>query len=111
MMALRCKMSSQSQKIHHKITARGCKQLSGAADLLDFTMVHDHDLIRDGLGFFLIMGDHDTGDADLALNVFERSAQLFTDFGIKCAKWLIEQQKLGIGGQGARQCDTLTLTT
>ena len=41
------------------------------ADLLDFAVLHDDDLIRHRQGFFLIVGDEDKRDADFLLNFFQ----------------------------------------
>ena len=64
------KIKSQSQKVHHKVARWLGKQFIRRADLLDFAVIHNHDLIRNRLRFFLVVRHHNAGNADFLLNVF-----------------------------------------
>ena len=55
--------------------------------------MHDHDLIRQGDRFHLIMRDIKGRDAEAAEQALDLSASLHTKFCIQVGKWLIKQKQ------------------
>ncbi len=91
--------------------ARGGRAYSscGRAHLQQPPEIHDADAVGQGEGLFLVMGDQDGGDAELALHLADGAAQLLADLGVERAEGLIEQQHLGLVRQRARHRDALLL--
>ena len=78
-------------------------QVERGIPLLQPAFMEDPDMVADGEGFFLIMGDQNgagaTGLEDVAHLMTEAAAQ----FAIEVGEGLIEQQQLRFGCQGAGQ--------
>jgi hypothetical protein len=53
--------------------------------LLDAAFVHDGDAVCQGKGFFLVVRDHQEGDANAALEGFEFEADLLSEVGVEGA--------------------------
>ena len=79
------------------------------ADLLNPALVHDHDGIRHGEGFLLIVRDEDERDAELALQLDELALHVLPELQVERRQRLIEEQHLGLVHDGARDGNTLLL--
>ena len=55
---------------------------------------HQNDPVAEGEGFLLIVGDHDHGDAELFLKLFELFAQIHLDHGVQCGERLVEKKEV-----------------
>ena len=84
--------------------------LSRRADLLDDGVAHDDDFVGQRQRFLLRMRDHDEGDVQFALQLFELDHHRLAQIEIQRAERLVEQEHSRSADQGARQCDTLLLT-
>jgi hypothetical protein len=60
-------------------------------------------------GLLLVVGDEDSGDPQLALDLPDGAPQLQTHLGVEGAEGLVEQQYLGLVGQRPRDGDPLLL--
>src|SRR5450830_344471 len=79
------------------------EQLFRCIQLLDLAAVHDHDAVRQGQRFFLVMRDVQHGDAEFALDAAQFSAHLHAQFGVQIGQRFIEQQQLGFNDDGTCQ--------
>lgn len=100
-----------SQEGHDKFIGRMMKNFVRASCLLDHALIHDHHPVRDLQGFLLVMGDKNTGKAELFMQVSQPGPQFCPDPCVKGAKGLIQQQYAWFNGQGSCQSHTLALTT
>ena len=71
--------------------------LAGRAHLLHTALVHHDDLVRELQRFFLVVGDEQAGDAELAVQLVEPAAQVLAHLRVERAERLVEQQHLGCG--------------
>jgi hypothetical protein len=83
--------------------------LERRADLLDLPATHHHNPVGQSHRLFLIVGDVNCGDAELALNVTDLLAERGAYFGIERRERLVEQQQFGLDRQRPRQRDPLLL--
>ena len=67
-------------------------QRARLADFLEPTAVHHADPVGHAERFFLIVSHHDRRDADRALDLADRAAQLVADLRVQRAERLVEQQ-------------------
>jgi len=70
---------------------------------------HHADAVAQVKGLFLVVGHQDGGHTELALDGLQAAAQVHADLGIQGAQRLIEQQHVGLQGQGAGKCHALLL--
>ena len=114
---MRIVQSNGGQQIHaaHKTRRKVADglgvQLLGRALLFDAALVHQHDAVGHGQRFFLIVRDHDAGDAQLALQRADLAAQLGAHLGIEGRQRLVQQQHARLGRQRPGQGHALLLTT
>ena len=73
-------------------------------------MVHDTDGVGQREGLFLVMGDEDGGDSELALHGANGAAKFLADLGVQRAERLVEQEHLRLVRQSTRHGDSLLLT-
>ena len=73
------------------------------ADLLDHTAVHHHHGVGHGQGLFLVVGDEDKGDPRLLLDLLQLHLHVLAQLQVQGAQGLVQQQHLGLVGQGS--CD------
>lgn len=66
-------------------------------------------MIRDAAGLLAAVGDPDAGEAAGADDVFESGLDAFAGGGVESGGRLVEQQDLGIVGEGAEKSDALGL--
>ena len=71
-------------------------------------MHHAH-AVGDGHGFLLIVGNENGGDVHVLLDFPDLHAQVLTDLGVQCGKWLVQKEHLGFHHQGAGQGNALLL--
>ena len=89
--------------------ARIVVDLERRADLLDTSLVHHHDAVRDRQRFFLIVGDVDRRDAELALDGSDLLAQRDADLGVERRQRFVQQQHLRLDGERAGERHALLL--
>jgi len=70
---------------------------------------HDHDQIGHGHGFALVVGDHDGGDAELLLELFQLDLHRLAELGVERGERLVEQEQPGREGERAGDGDPLAL--
>ena len=80
------------------------------ADLFYGTGVHDDKDISERHSLKLVMGNIDTGHAQLPLQVLDFNAHLATKLGIEIGKRLIEKEHFRAADNGTAHGDALTLT-
>jgi hypothetical protein len=86
-------------------------KLVGTTDFQEAAGVHDPDAISELECFLLIMGHEDRGNAELPLDLADRSSQFGADSGIEGAERFVEQQDLRIASECARQRHALLLAS
>ena len=79
------------------------------ADLLDLAFLHDHDLVRHGQRFFLVVRDVDKGNAEFVVHRLEFELHLLAHLEVERAERLIEEQDLRLVDKRAGDGDTLLL--
>ena len=93
----------------HKSGGRAVIKAVGVAPLVQAPLGHDTNHIAHGKCLHLVVGDKQ----GRGLGLFEDGAHLlgqaFAQVHIEVGKRLIEQQQLGLGRQGPRQCHALLL--
>jgi hypothetical protein len=83
--------------------------LVGLADLLDAAEVHQHHAVRQRHRLFLVVRDHDRGDADVVLQRAQFDLHLVAQLGVERAERLVEQQHRRLDHQRAGQRHALAL--
>ena len=78
-------------------------------DLLDAALVEHGDPVGDGIRLFLVVGNIDRGDPELALQRLELGTHLDPKLGIEVGERLIEQQHIGLDHEGSCERDALLL--
>ena len=98
-----------ADKVGNELTDGMVVDLVGGTHLGDLAGVHNDDLVGDGHGLGLVMGDIDGGDARLLLNAADLGTHGDPELGIQVGKRLVKQQHTGLHNQGSCQGDTLLL--
>ena len=83
----------------------------GAADLLDPALAHHRDPVAHRERLFLVVGDVDEGDPDLALDALELQLHGLAQLQVEGAQGLVEEQGAGVVDQGPGQGHPLLLAT
>ena len=78
-------------------------------DLLDARLVHDHDPVGHRERLFLVVRDVDEHQAELALEVAQLDAHPQLEQPVEVAERLVEEQRLRLRHEHARQRDALLL--
>ncbi|VTR66225.1 hypothetical protein DESC_460120 [Desulfosarcina cetonica] len=99
----------RADEIGHKGGSRLVVDLVGGAVLGQTALLDDQNAVGHGQGLFLIVGDHDRGNAQALLKLADFAAQLLPHLGVQGGEGLVQQQKIRCNGDGARQCDPLLL--
>ena len=105
------------QKIHHPdklshlAADRAAIQLLRAGKLGNLPLEHHGDAVRHDKRLFLIVGDQNEGDADLALQPSQFDLHLFAHLLVQGAEGFIQQQHLRLQDQRPGQRHPLALTT
>ena len=89
------------------VVGRRRYDLLGRADLHDPAVLHDGDAVADADRLIEIMGDENRRLLELVGQLHELILQLPADQRIKRGERLVHQQHLRIGGERARQSNTL----
>ena len=79
------------------------------ADLLAEALAHDDEPVAHGERLFLVVGDVDEGDADVALQLLELQLHGLAQLGVEGAEGLVEEQHGGPVDEGARERHALLL--
>ena len=103
------KQVDAAEKVIDEWTGRMVIDIFRRSDLLNPPGVHDDHPIRDLKGFILIMGDEHARHMEVIVQSPEPTAKFLSNFGIKGAEGLIEQQYAGLHRQGSGQRDPLAL--
>ncbi len=74
-------------------------------------MIHHSEARAERHGLFLIVGDHDKGDAEALLDIDELELRVLAQLLVERGEWLIEQQQFRTLDQRARQRHALPLPT
>ena len=98
-----------AQELQHEGRGRVVVDLVGRTVLLDLAVVHHDDAVGHLHGLLLVVRDEHAGDVHLVVQAAQPAAQVLAHLGVECAERLVEQQHLGLDGQGAGQGDALTL--
>ena len=72
---------------------------------------HDRDAVAHAHRFFLVVGDEDERDAELALQQLQLDLHLLAQLAVERAERLVEQQHAGPVDQRAGDGDALLLAT
>ena len=80
-------------------------ELLGLADLVDTPGKHHGHLVHEAEGLFLVVGDKDGSGAGGAQNGAHLGAHTHAQAGIEIGERLVEQDQVGLGGEGAGQGD------
>ena len=89
--------------------ARAVVDVLGRARLLDLAVVHHRDDVGGGHRLRLVVGDVDRGVAVLVVQPAHLEAHLLAQIGVEIGQRLVEQQRLGLDDQRARERDALLL--
>ncbi|KAF5061341.1 hypothetical protein DSECCO2_316160 [anaerobic digester metagenome] len=79
------------------------------ADLSDFAFFHQDNPIGQGQGLFLIVGDKEHGDVQLALEFFQLFPHANAQSGVQIGQGFIQEQQLRLNDHGACQGYALLL--
>ena len=79
------------------------------ADLHELARAHDSDAVAHDHRLFEAVGDVDEGLAGLPVNVLELLLERLSQLVVDCRERLVEEQDLGIVGEGASKRDALAL--
>ena len=79
------------------------------AHLQELAGLHDGDLVGDGHGFDLIVGNIKNRGAQLFGEIADFAAHVFAQAGVEIAQRLVHEQQARVDGDGARQGDALLL--
>src|SRR2546430_15476731 len=79
----------RSHEVGDEGIAGSVVDLRGGADLFDPAGVHDDDAVGDHERFFLVVGDVDRGEADLALEGLDLEPHGCTQARVEAGQWLV----------------------
>ena len=77
--------------------------------LHDAAFVHDDDLVGDGKGFALVVGDVERGDAEALLQFADFFAHAAAQVGVEVGERFVEKQHFRLQDERAREGDALLL--
>ena len=92
-----------------ELRARPVVDFLRRAGLLDLAGVHHRDHVGGGHRLGLVVGDVDRGVAVLVVQAAHLEAHLLAQVGVEVGQRLVEQQRLRLDDQRARQRDALLL--
>ena len=98
-----------ADEVRHELIAGVVVDLLGRAHLGHHALVHDDDVVRQGHGLALVMGDIDGGDAHLLLDAADLRAHGNPKLGVQVGQGLIKQKHRGFDNQGTGQGHPLLL--
>ena len=84
-------------------------ELGRSPELLDPARVHDRDRVGHRHRLFLVMGDVDEGDPEVALQPLDEELHLLSELQVEGAERLVEQEHARAVDERASQGDTLCL--
>ena len=98
-----------ANKVGHKAAVGGFVDFGGLANLQNLAFAHHANAGGHGHGLFLVVGDHDAGNAHLFNDAHQFKLRLLAQLGVEGAQGFVQQQQLRAFGQAARQSDALLL--
>ena len=93
----------------HERRRREVVDLGGCADLLDPALAHHDDPVGQRQRLLLVVGDVDGRDPELALDRPDLLAKGDPDLGVEGRQRLVEEEDLGLDGEGPGEGDALLL--
>ena len=99
----------RADEVGDETGGRKLVEVGRRAELGDRSLVHDRDARGDGQRFVLVVGDHDEGDADFALELRQLEAHGLAQFGIEGGERLVEQEHLRLFDERTRERNALAL--
>ena len=99
-----------ANEVGHKAAGRALMQFARAAHLRHHGVVHDHNRVGYGQGFFLVVRDINDGELEGLLQVADFLAHAPAQLGIQVGQWFVKQQDHGLEHQCPGHGDTLLLT-
>jgi len=86
------------------------KRLLGRrADLLDHPVAQHHDAVGERHSLDLVVGDIDAGGLEGHVQALDLRAHVDAQLGVEIGQRLVEEEELGLAGDGAADGDTLAL--
>ena len=99
-----------SDKIRDESVCRLVVNFLRVGDLLNDSVLHDHDCVAHGQSFLLVVRDVDEGYAELSVHIHQLNLHILAHFQVKRAERFVKQQNLRLVYQRARDCNALLLT-
>ncbi len=99
----------RAHEIRDEAVARVFIKVARRIHLDQAPLVHDADAVAQRHRLLLVMGDHDEGGAEGLLDVHQLELGLLAQLLVERAEGFVQQQRLGLLGQRARQRHALTL--
>ena len=101
----------RADETRHEAVGGAAIEVEGAADLLDDAGPHDHDLVRQGHGLDLVVGDIDHGGAELPVQLGDFEPRADPERGIEVRQRLVEEEEARLAHDGPADGDALALPT
>jgi len=79
-------------------------------DLLNFSILHNDDLVRHGHSFNLVVGNIHHGGVQAQVQIGKFRPHLYAQFRVKVGKGLVKEEDFRVTDNGASYRDTLPLT-
>ena len=99
----------RAQEGEDELVGRVVVHVGGRAHLLEAAVVDDGQAVGHLHGLLLVVGHQHGGHVERVVQVAQPLAQLGAHLGVEGAEGLVEQQHLGLDGQGAGQGHALAL--
>src|SRR6266536_469571 len=106
---LAAKLRRLADEREHELVRRPLVQVLRSADLLDASVVHEHDVVGDLHRLLLVVRDEHRCHVHLVVQPAQPVAQLLPHARVERAERLVEQQHLRLDGEGARERHPLPL--
>lgn len=101
---------SVAEQLRHVVVRRSVKQVGRGAGPQEASLFQHRDAVTKLQGFINIMGDHDHGLFETLLEIQELALEFVTGDCVKGAEGFIEEDDLGVGGEGSRKGHALSLS-
>ncbi len=98
-----------ADEVGDEAIAGGVVELALSADLLHLAVLHHHQPVGDRERLLLVVGHHDGGEAEAALQLANLHPDLGAELGVEVGERLVQQQDLRLDHQGAGERHPLLL--
>lgn len=102
---------SVAKQLHDVVVCRSVEQVGRSSGLQEASLFQHRDAVAELQGFINIVGDHDHGFVETLFETQELALEFVTGDGVERAEWFVEQDDPGVGGEGSRKRDALSLPT